>query len=77
MAGLAKIIDVHSHPILLYGPGAPVGPGQPHSLSGLSKARLYPALRRASSRAFTAKALDTVRQPKVFSDCGATRGDFP
>src|SRR5712671_5674153 len=29
MAGLAKIIDVHSHPILPYGPGAPVGPGQP------------------------------------------------
>ena len=28
MAGLAKIIDVHSHPILPYGPGAPVGPGQ-------------------------------------------------
>ena len=32
MAGLAKIIDVHSHPILPYGQGAPVGPGQrqPH-----------------------------------------------
>jgi len=29
MAVLAKIIDVHSHPILPYGPGAPVGPGQP------------------------------------------------
>jgi predicted TIM-barrel fold metal-dependent hydrolase len=29
MAGLAKIIDVHSHPILPYGQGAPVGPGQP------------------------------------------------
>ncbi len=29
MADLAKIIDVHSHPILPYGPGAPVGPGQP------------------------------------------------
>ena len=29
MAGVAKIIDVHSHPILPYGPGAPVGPGQP------------------------------------------------
>jgi predicted TIM-barrel fold metal-dependent hydrolase len=29
MAGLAKIIDVHSHPILPFGPGAPVGPGQP------------------------------------------------
>jgi len=28
MAGLAKIIDVHSHPILPYGPGAPMGPGQ-------------------------------------------------
>jgi predicted TIM-barrel fold metal-dependent hydrolase len=28
MAGLAKIIDVHSHPILPYGQGAPVGPGQ-------------------------------------------------
>ena len=28
MACLAKIIDVHSHPILPYGPGAPVGPGQ-------------------------------------------------
>jgi predicted TIM-barrel fold metal-dependent hydrolase len=32
MAGPAKIIDVHSHPILPYGQGAPVGPGQkqPH-----------------------------------------------
>jgi len=29
MAGLAKIIDVHSHPILPYGQGAPVGLGQP------------------------------------------------
>jgi len=29
MAGVAKIIDAHSHPILPYGPGAPVGPGQP------------------------------------------------
>src|SRR5258708_40374390 len=29
MADLAKVIDVHSHPILPYGPGAPVGPGQP------------------------------------------------
>ena len=29
MADLAKIIDVHSHPILPYGSGAPVGPGQP------------------------------------------------
>jgi len=29
MAGLTKIIDVHSHPILPYGPGPPVGPGQP------------------------------------------------
>src|SRR5713101_1659554 len=29
MADLAKIIDVHSHPILPYGPGAPVGPGEP------------------------------------------------
>ncbi len=29
MADSAKIIDVHSHPILPYGPGAPVGPGQP------------------------------------------------
>jgi predicted TIM-barrel fold metal-dependent hydrolase len=28
MAGLAKIIDVHSHPILPYGQAAPVGPGQ-------------------------------------------------
>jgi predicted TIM-barrel fold metal-dependent hydrolase len=28
MAGLAKIIDVNSHPILPYGQGAPVGPGQ-------------------------------------------------
>jgi predicted TIM-barrel fold metal-dependent hydrolase len=28
MAGVAKIIDVHSHPILPYGQGAPVGPGQ-------------------------------------------------
>jgi predicted TIM-barrel fold metal-dependent hydrolase len=28
MAGLAKIIDVHSHPILPHGQGAPVGPGQ-------------------------------------------------
>src|SRR4029077_786617 len=28
MAGLTKIIDVHSHPILPYGQGAPVGPGQ-------------------------------------------------
>jgi predicted TIM-barrel fold metal-dependent hydrolase len=28
MAGLAQIIDVHSHPILPYGQGAPVGPGQ-------------------------------------------------
>src|SRR6266478_9259081 len=29
MVDLAKIIDVHSHPILPFGPGAPVGPGQP------------------------------------------------
>ena len=28
MAGIGKIIDVHSHPILPYGQGAPVGPGQ-------------------------------------------------
>ncbi len=28
MADFAKIIDVHSHPILPYGPGAPMGPGQ-------------------------------------------------
>jgi DNA-binding winged helix-turn-helix (wHTH) protein len=28
MAGLAKIVDVHSHSILPYGPGAPVRPGQ-------------------------------------------------
>jgi 6-methylsalicylate decarboxylase len=28
MAGLARIVDVHSHPILPYGQGAPVGPGQ-------------------------------------------------
>src|SRR5258708_30128560 len=28
MASLAKIIDVHSHPILPCGQGAPVGPGQ-------------------------------------------------
>src|SRR3981189_544029 len=28
MAVLARIIDVHSHPILPYGQGAPVGPGQ-------------------------------------------------
>jgi len=28
MAGLATIIDVHSHPILPYGQAAPVGPGQ-------------------------------------------------
>src|SRR5712671_7158185 len=28
MACLAQIIDVHSHPILPYGQGAPVGPGQ-------------------------------------------------
>src|SRR5882762_3351886 len=28
MAVLAKIIDVHSHPILPYGQGAPIGPGQ-------------------------------------------------
>jgi 6-methylsalicylate decarboxylase len=28
MAGLAKIIDVHSHPILPFGHGAPVGAGQ-------------------------------------------------
>jgi len=28
MAGLAQIIDVHSHPILPYGQGAPVGLGQ-------------------------------------------------
>src|SRR5712672_4063042 len=28
MVGLAKIIDVHSHPILPFGQGAPVGPGQ-------------------------------------------------
>jgi predicted TIM-barrel fold metal-dependent hydrolase len=28
MAGLGKIIDVHSHPILPFGQGAPVGPGQ-------------------------------------------------
>jgi 6-methylsalicylate decarboxylase len=28
MAGLAEIIDVHSHPILPYGQGAPVGAGQ-------------------------------------------------
>src|SRR3977135_112851 len=28
MASLDKIIDVHSHPILPFGQGAPVGPGQ-------------------------------------------------
>jgi hypothetical protein len=28
MAGLSKIIDVHSHPILPFGEGAPVGEGQ-------------------------------------------------
>src|SRR4030081_3901190 len=28
MAGLGKIIDVHSHPILPFGQGAPVGPGR-------------------------------------------------
>src|SRR3979411_1821172 len=28
MAGLAKIIDIHSHPILPFGEGAPVGEGQ-------------------------------------------------
>jgi 6-methylsalicylate decarboxylase len=28
MASLGKIIDVHSHPILPFGQGAPVGPGQ-------------------------------------------------
>src|SRR6267143_1524362 len=28
MASLGKIIDVHSHPILPYGQGAPIGPGQ-------------------------------------------------
>jgi predicted TIM-barrel fold metal-dependent hydrolase len=28
MAGLSKIIDVHSHPILPFGEGAPVAPGQ-------------------------------------------------
>jgi predicted TIM-barrel fold metal-dependent hydrolase len=28
MAGLGKIIDVHSHPILPFGEGAPVGPGR-------------------------------------------------
>src|SRR5260370_25840812 len=28
MASLGKIIDVHSHPILPFGQGAPVGPGR-------------------------------------------------
>jgi hypothetical protein len=28
MADLAKIIDIHSHPVLPYGQVAPVGPGQ-------------------------------------------------
>jgi hypothetical protein len=28
MPGLGKMIDVHSHPILPFGQGAPVGPGQ-------------------------------------------------
>jgi predicted TIM-barrel fold metal-dependent hydrolase len=28
MAGLDKIIDVHSHAVLPFGPGAPVGPGR-------------------------------------------------
>ena len=28
MANLGKIIDVHSHPILPFGQGAPVGPGR-------------------------------------------------
>src|SRR5258708_38041063 len=28
MARLGKIIDVHSHPILPFGEGAPVGPGR-------------------------------------------------
>ena len=28
MASLSKIIDVHSHPILPFGEGAPVGEGQ-------------------------------------------------
>jgi hypothetical protein len=37
MAGPDKIIDVRSHPILPYGQGAPVGPGQKQP-AGLSKA---------------------------------------
>jgi hypothetical protein len=28
MASLSKIIEVHSHPILPFGQGAPVGPGR-------------------------------------------------
>jgi predicted TIM-barrel fold metal-dependent hydrolase len=41
MAGLAKIIDVHSHPILPYGPGAPVGPGQPQPKWSVESAISY------------------------------------
>ena len=41
MAGLAKIIDVHSHPILPYGPGAPVGPGQKQPDWSVESAILY------------------------------------
>jgi DNA-binding response OmpR family regulator len=41
MAGLPKIIDVHSHPILPYGPGAPVGPGQPQPKWSIESAISY------------------------------------
>src|SRR5260221_790728 len=41
MAALAKIIDVHSHPILPYGPGAPVGPGQPQPKWSVESAISY------------------------------------
>jgi DNA-binding winged helix-turn-helix (wHTH) protein len=41
MAGLAKIIDVHSHPILPYGQGAPVGLGQKQPDSSVESAISY------------------------------------
>ena len=37
MASLSKIIDLHSHPILAFGEGAPVGEGRKQR--GLSKVR--------------------------------------
>src|SRR5258708_6060651 len=41
MASLGKIIDVHSHPILPFGQGAPVGPGQKQPDWSVERALAY------------------------------------